>query len=395
MNTTLPVGIKIYPPSFERPCRTRYHDLTAELSQNLPRFTVPADGILVLAQPSEFYSILLDMIRNAEKRIFISSLYIGSSEHELISTLKTRLTEKAGPSSTATILLPLLRHFPDRVHVSLFRSPSLRGIMAKIVPPRFNEGWGTWHAKIYGADDDLIISGANLNKAYFTNCRDRFLQEMSTFSYRLLPADSRQTTNPHSYTSGDYTKFMKVVRKTARNFARIGFLGQGNVELREWEKEGWTYHAKGLWLSPPADSAPVLTLFGSMNLNSRSADIDTELLFVMVLPPQEPCQYLGSGAGGVSGPGTGRRLAMKTGPKADVDVDGSNHGREVGNLDPIYNLRLQLARKVVKDLHFSSLKGQLGTFSYRFHYKTLCFIFVVRACLHSPVTVLLRTLLFI
>ncbi|KAF5366860.1 hypothetical protein D9757_011923 [Collybiopsis confluens] len=421
------------------------YDLTAELSQNLPRFTVPADGISVLAQPSEFYSILLDMIRNAEKRIFISSLYIGSSEHELISTLKTRLTEKAGlhlylqldlnrstrpgPSSTATILLPLLRHFPDRVHVSLFRSPSLRGIMAKIVPPRFNEGWGTWHAKIYGADDDLIISGANLNNAYFTNRRDRylrftaqprlaeycfsFLQEMSTFSYRLLPADSRQTTNPHSYTSGDYTvvwsdpethphhiseqvhralsafqashrvggddtenpaldvssplsnnpsakpsillfpmiqagqfrireeerffqllfghlkkaamramlpdvgslpfgissvtqsrplmdwtsgyfslykpyqqlilgtpavgvkivcsspkangffgskgisgripegytfleqKFMKAVRKTARNFARIGFLVQGNVELREWEKEGWTYHAKG------------------------------------------------------------------------------------------------------------------------------------------------------
>ncbi|KAF5389095.1 hypothetical protein D9757_004934 [Collybiopsis confluens] len=80
--------------------------------------------------------------------------------------------------------------------------------MAKIVPPRFNEGWGTWHAKIYGADDDLIISGANLNKAYFTNRRDRdidLLLEISTFSYRLLPADSRQTANPHSYTSGDYT----------------------------------------------------------------------------------------------------------------------------------------------------------------------------------------------
>ena len=31
--------------------------------------------------------------------------------------------------------------------------------MAKIVPPRFNEGWGTWHAKIYGVDDDVMISG--------------------------------------------------------------------------------------------------------------------------------------------------------------------------------------------------------------------------------------------
>lgn len=41
----------------------------------------------------------------------------------------------------------------------MFRSPNLRGIMAKIIPPRFNEGWGTWHAKIYGVDDEIIISG--------------------------------------------------------------------------------------------------------------------------------------------------------------------------------------------------------------------------------------------
>jgi CDP-diacylglycerol--glycerol-3-phosphate 3-phosphatidyltransferase len=31
--------------------------------------------------------------------------------------------------------------------------------MAKIVPRRFDEGWGTWHAKVYGFDDDVIISG--------------------------------------------------------------------------------------------------------------------------------------------------------------------------------------------------------------------------------------------
>jgi CDP-diacylglycerol---glycerol-3-phosphate 3-phosphatidyltransferase len=135
------------------------------------------------------------MIRGAERRIFLSSLYIGSSESELVCVsfsqcvrnvakdglfyqveeLKAALGRKEslhlyfqldlnrstrpGPSSTAKILLPLLQTYPDRVHASFFRSPSLRGIMAKIVPPRFNEGWGTWHAKIYGADDDVMISG--------------------------------------------------------------------------------------------------------------------------------------------------------------------------------------------------------------------------------------------
>lgn len=31
--------------------------------------------------------------------------------------------------------------------------------MEKIVPARYDEGWGTWHGKWYGADDEVIISG--------------------------------------------------------------------------------------------------------------------------------------------------------------------------------------------------------------------------------------------
>ncbi|KAJ3978956.1 hypothetical protein F5890DRAFT_1646982 [Lentinula detonsa] len=59
---------------------------------------------------------------------------------------------------------------------------------------------------------------------------------------------------------------------------------KSNIELDEWEKDGWTSHAKGLWLSPSADSSPVLSLFGLTNLNAQSADIDTELSFIMILP---------------------------------------------------------------------------------------------------------------
>jgi len=77
-------------------------------------------------------------------------------------------------------------------------------------------------------------------------------------------------------------------------------VADGNyVSLKEWERDGWTYHAKGwflgvganfypdtaplgVWLSPSADTPPVLTLFGSTNLNSRSANLDSELSFVMV-----------------------------------------------------------------------------------------------------------------
>ncbi len=46
-----------------------------------------------------------------------------------------------------------------------------------------------------------------------------------------------------------------------------------------------TKNKPGLWLSPTAATDPILTLFGSTNLNARSAHLDTELSFLMLLPP--------------------------------------------------------------------------------------------------------------
>jgi len=74
-------------------------------------------------------------------------------------------------------------------------------------------------------------------------------------------------------------RFMKAVDAAGRNWSADS--GKG-VQLNEWAREGWTYHAKGIWLSPTSDSAPILTLFGSTNLNSRSSHLDTELSFVMI-----------------------------------------------------------------------------------------------------------------
>ncbi|KAJ6512666.1 CDP-diacylglycerol-glycerol-3-phosphate 3-phosphatidyltransferase [Mycena sanguinolenta] len=407
-----------------------------------PKFAVSPNEIRILSKPTQFYSQLIDMIRRAQTRIFISSLYLGSSESELVSAFREALSKKPelqihmlfdlnrstrpGPHSTAKLLAPLVSEFPDRVHVSFFRSPNLRGILAKLVPPRFNEGWGTWHAKIYGVDDEVMISGANLNKSYFTDRQDRyihfteqkllsqycfdFIQTVSAFSFQLQPPRSGGSTGPHSLrdreynlswpipethphnihataetalsslqniyhpttpdhfgpqkvtlvpliqagqfnirdeetvlkmlfehldaeskntrpvidlTSGYfglYKEYQNLVLQSSTLDCRIvasspranGFYGsrgvsgripegytlleqrfmaavqragrQAGVQLNEWEREGWTYHAKGIWLSEAADHPPMLTLFGSTNLNSRSAHIDTELSFLMLIP---------------------------------------------------------------------------------------------------------------
>lgn len=72
----------------------------------------------------------------------------------------TRLSKSTEhPPSTAHLLLPLLEQYSDRCEVWLYRSPKLRGIMEKIVPERYDEGWGTWHGKWYGVDDEVVISG--------------------------------------------------------------------------------------------------------------------------------------------------------------------------------------------------------------------------------------------
>ncbi|KAH9945777.1 CDP-diacylglycerol-glycerol-3-phosphate 3-phosphatidyltransferase [Epithele typhae] len=415
-----------------------------KLGEHQPCFSMHSSKVTIMHEPRIFYQNLLNMIRNAKHRLFLSSLYIGHEDVELIETIRTSLQEhptlhvylhldlnrstRPGPDSTARILLPLLEQHPDRVHINLFRSPMLKGMMARIVPPRFNEGWGTWHPKIYGADDSLLISGANLNTTYFSNRQDRylqftdqprladycfaFLQAASTFSYKLLPSPGISgeytlhwpdtSTHPHrieAKAQQALLEFQKVQRETstvrpvtatekasldheddvmifpiiqAGQFdireeercvslifqhlaaqqkytipqrwlllasqtvsaavmnshiaCRIlaaspkanGFYGSKGisgripeaytlferrfmaavrqadlewpassssvfpgVQLHEWERDGWTYHAKGIWVRPTPTEPPALTLFGSTNLNSRSAALDTELSFVL------------------------------------------------------------------------------------------------------------------
>lgn len=54
---------------------------------DLPKFKARGSDVQVLTRPDQFYNFLLDGIRNAKKRIFLASLYIGKEETELVSLL--------------------------------------------------------------------------------------------------------------------------------------------------------------------------------------------------------------------------------------------------------------------------------------------------------------------
>ena len=58
---------------------------------------------------------------------------------------------------------------------------------------------------------------------------------------------------------------------------------QESITLKEWrrgtvgQKDGWTYHAKGLWITMPMERHPSITLVGSSNYTTRSYTLDLEI----------------------------------------------------------------------------------------------------------------------
>jgi len=55
-----------------------------------------------------------------------------------------------------------------------------------------------------------------------------------------------------------------------------------NTILKEWQRgtvgvaDGWTYHAKGLWISLQGQKEPSITIIGSSNYTKRSYSLDLE-----------------------------------------------------------------------------------------------------------------------
>ncbi|KAJ3333712.1 CDP-diacylglycerol--glycerol-3-phosphate 3-phosphatidyltransferase [Blyttiomyces sp. JEL0837] len=406
-------------------------DETAILSDvvtnaKLPAFAVPPERMKVIDRPVDFYQSILKGIRNSKQRIVLASLYIGPEETELVETIRARLKESPnGPvvhilidylrgtrhekgTSSAGLLAELAQEFPDRVKVSLFQFPS-RNIFRRVIPQRFNEAFGLMHMKFYAFDDDLIMSGANLNKDYFQNRQDRYvlfeksarlvdyfedlantvakhshslnssgtvtmgicrkpelresiLKFSESWRSRLLNSQSSNNEKGQSLPSNCNTvvlpllqigpikiyeeerfittlmksvaasnKFSVTISSAYLNFPRSylpGFVRSSSrfsfisaapeangffnsrgvsrhlpaaythlqdtlwrritasgrdksIELREYKREGWTFHAKGLWCSI-GQSPPAMTIIGSSNFGRRSLVRDMEAQLIVL-----------------------------------------------------------------------------------------------------------------
>lgn len=172
----------------------------------------------------------------------------------------------------------------------------------------FDSTFAWSHEWIFQSLPTISGSHSQQQKCWLSNCGCKSQGAAYPFFFASNADNSNQANGfygskgisgriPEGYTLFE-KRFMAAVKRAGRLW-RSSKRSDGGVQLSEWNKVGWTYHAKGkiglfrqnldlqytgIWLSPDSTSLPILTLFGSTNLNSRSAHLDTELSFLMVTP---------------------------------------------------------------------------------------------------------------
>ncbi|EDO07531.1 phosphatidylglycerophosphate synthase domain containing protein [Babesia bovis T2Bo] len=157
---------------------------------------VDHECVSFLDGPADFYNWLCTGFRGARSRVVLACLYVGCGELEsklleCIVAAKKRnpkltidiLVDKARTSRlglSGAIVSPLTQLQPylggnHGTTVSLFHNPLLGRLLSKIFKSPYCEAFGTMHIKIYIADDDCIITGANAGRDYFVDRYDRYM----------------------------------------------------------------------------------------------------------------------------------------------------------------------------------------------------------------------------
>ncbi|GAB5354733.1 hypothetical protein AAMO2058_000144800 [Amorphochlora amoebiformis] len=354
--------------------------------------------------PKEFYEGLIRGIKTAERRIVLSTLYLGDDDmsqdllEELRNVLRARPRLKLtvivdgnrnlrGPSGASanntavekhggnfSALQTLVQEFTPHNQVScyLFPSPPPSHPLTQLTEKFFQYFGGSlggrirelrsvFHAKVYIFDDSVTLSGANLSKIYFTTRQDRYVERLrksvsKLFSLNIGTCQSSEypctcvypsvqvtwAQVTHEYeTTLDLTKpfsentlntpclflaagYLNPTRELEINLERWGdsavvvgaakssnawygargiaawvpnlfqaraeALVQRGINLRQWARREWTFHAKGLWLRPPTPEAsepPVVMSAGSSNYGHRSFLRDVEVqAFIVTQDPK-------------------------------------------------------------------------------------------------------------
>lgn len=157
-----------------------------------PCFPVNSSKVNIISDPKKFYDTLCERFRNANRRISIASLYIGTGnlEKKLLQGTKENVMMNKnlkfdvlldyqrgtrGEVNSVTLLQDFING-PEQCKISLYQTPRLQGSWSKALPSRYNEIVGLQHMKLYIADNSVLLSGANCSNDYFGQRQDRYIE---------------------------------------------------------------------------------------------------------------------------------------------------------------------------------------------------------------------------
>jgi CDP-diacylglycerol--glycerol-3-phosphate 3-phosphatidyltransferase len=198
--------------------------------------------------------------------------YISLATSILNSLIKAPLSSPSPPTSSNTsstsntTVYPLSQLTPLLVPDTSTELPAVRSILTTLSSPSFRTSSWTLTAGYFNLDPSLtrlLISTASTHNVVITASpwANGFYGSKGVSG--LLPAA--------------YTLLSRRFLESVQNHGR-----ETDIILKEWRKgtvgelNGWTYHAKGLWVSMPGEREPSLVVVGSSNYTKRSYSLDLE-----------------------------------------------------------------------------------------------------------------------
>jgi CDP-diacylglycerol--glycerol-3-phosphate 3-phosphatidyltransferase len=177
---------------------------------------------------------------------------------------QTNLERDAGKTDTTVYMLAQLSQLlkPD----TSTELPAVTGVLQTLAAPQYAGSSWTFTAGYFNPAPSLtqlLMSSASSNCTVITASPQANGFYGSKGVSGLLP--------------GAYTllarRFLKAIHEQKR---------ESTIVLKEWRKgtvgepNGWTYHAKGLWITLPKEESPSISLVGSSNYTKRSYSLDLE-----------------------------------------------------------------------------------------------------------------------
>lgn len=145
--------------------------------------------------------------------------------------------------------------------------PAITHVLRTLASPRFAGSSWTFTAGYFNPAPSLtklLLSTASSNNVVIT---------ASPHANGFYQSAGVSGLLPDAYTLLA-ARFLRAVHQMRRD---------GDITLKEWRHGtvgapgGWTYHAKGLWVTFPGERGPGLTLVGSSNYTRRSYSHDLEV----------------------------------------------------------------------------------------------------------------------